>query len=103
MSSHSNERLKKMRRTRTAAIQFWQQWLEDMHREWDGRGEQTFLLAPAKKTLPFAQYKQSVPLPHGMSEAEVTTPLCNSLLSTYRILTCQQTVDKSDMLCCRSG
>ena len=83
MSSHSNERLEKMRRTRTAAIQFWQQWLEDMHREWDGKGEQTFLLALAQKTLLFAQYKQSVPLPHGMSEAEVTTPLCSSLSHSY--------------------
>ena len=42
-----------------------------MHAEWDGKEEQTSLLAPTQKMLPEAQYKQSIPLPCGMSEAEV--------------------------------
>ena len=42
-----------------------------MHETWDGHEELTFLLPPSQMTLPRAQYKQSAPLPHGMSEAEV--------------------------------
>lgn len=71
MSSLNQDRLDKMRESRLAAIRFWDQWLADVHAEWDGKEEQTFLLAPTQKMLPEAQYKQSIPLPCGMSEAEV--------------------------------
>ena len=71
MNSLSKERLDKMRESRLPAILFWEQWLLEVHAEWDGKEEQTFLLAPTQKMLPEAQYKQSVPLHPGMSEAEV--------------------------------
>ena len=60
-----------MRLSRSSAIEFWEKWLRDVHNEWDGKEEQRFLLPPTQKMLPDALYKQLVPLPPGMSEAEV--------------------------------
>ena len=76
---HDQDRLDRNRKTRTDAIVFWQQWLDDYHKLWDGKEEQTFLLPPAQMTLPSAQYKQTVPIPPGMSEAEVK---CFALICT---------------------
>ncbi|DBA67769.1 TPA: hypothetical protein ACH3X2_001203 [Trebouxia sp. C0005] len=68
LSSHNQERLDKQRESRTSAIKFWDSWLLDVHKERDGKDEQTCLLPPSQKLLPDALYKQAVPSPPGMSE-----------------------------------
>lgn len=73
------DRRQRKRQSTEQAIKFWQDWLEEQHSIWDDHEELTFLLPPSQKTLPDAQYKQSVPLPHGMSKAEVQSVCVFSL------------------------
>ncbi|DBA87065.1 TPA: hypothetical protein ACH3X2_000308 [Trebouxia sp. C0005] len=58
LSSHNQERLDKQRESRALAIKFWDSWLLDVHKERDGKDEQTFLLPPSQKLLPDALYRR---------------------------------------------
>ena len=71
---------------RKSRIKFWEKWLQDMHTAWDGKEEQTFLLAPTQMMLPDAQYKQEVPRPAGVSEAEVSYPISNLTCAILTVL-----------------
>lgn len=54
------------------AVEYWQDWLKRMHDRWDGK--QSLVLEPPAEytTLPPTAYADTLPLPAGMNDAEVT-------------------------------
>ncbi|KAL3144598.1 hypothetical protein ABBQ32_004322 [Trebouxia sp. C0010 RCD-2024] len=72
-NQRDKDRLDNQRQSIVDAIELWQEWLEHQHQIWDDHEELTFNLPPPQKTMPTAKYKQSVPIPPGMSVAETET------------------------------
>ena len=51
-----NATLIRRRQAYADAVKFYEQWLQKMHNQWDGKVKQTLVLQPLQRTLPVAAY-----------------------------------------------
>ena len=79
--SDANAALVRQRVAYAEAIKFYEEWLHRMHSQWDGTNRQTLVLQPQQRTLPAAAYKQSLPVPDGITDVQVNVYLPTDICS----------------------
>lgn len=83
--SHANASLVRRREAYAEAIKFYEEWMQTMHSQWDLKHQQTLLLQPHQRTLPAAAYKQTLPMPDGITDSQVRVcfPACRNTMSLH--------------------
>ena len=66
-----NVTLTRRRQAHADAVKFYEQWLQKMHDQWDGKVKQTLVVQPLQRTLPVAAYLQTLALPDGITSSQV--------------------------------